>query len=426
MGIKIEDLNKNDKRSLNANLDKRSVNAKPGAQSSNNLTQVKPAPKSVQTSAPKTKAQPNTAPSDGPSTSKNAGKKHFAPSRELYQHKRTALRLVKYIGQIEESERTDKQRTSIKWATSILARDTSVDQQNCVKRQRSLEETSPTIQPVPKKSRPAMKSYSDMVKGHRRVAVIDRADKNGTITPDKWREVEAKLNTVFLDLLREYPDSDPRFYDGGWFQGHVKLIVCTDQHSVDLYKLAISRIGEAWPGAKLEVVNEEDIPKRPRARTLVPAEPSDPQTILEIIRRSNRSLNTDSWSVYKVEEAQAGKRWIFLTLNVECMEALRAASGCIGFGFTSIELRIFKKDSLAASKSSGATSVAEPPSALCEAGRTETPLEVLEPLEDELSLALSSLPFPDSDITLSDLEDADVTVLEAGEPVSSNAEGSPN
>ena len=51
---------------------------------------------------------------------------------------------------------------------------------------------------------------------------------------------------------------------------------------------------------------------------------------------------------------------------------------------------------------------------------------VLEPLEDELSLALSSLPFPDSDVTLSDLEDANVTVLEAGEPVSSNAEGSPN
>ena len=156
----------NDKRSLNANSDKWSKSVKPHSQSTN-PSQVPPAPKSVQTSAPKTKAQPNTAPSDGPSTSKNAGKKHFAPSRELYQHKRTALRLVKYIGQIEESERTDKQRTSIKWATSILARDTSVDQQNCVKRQRSLEETSPTIQPVPKKSRPAMKSYSDMVKGHR-------------------------------------------------------------------------------------------------------------------------------------------------------------------------------------------------------------------------------------------------------------------
>ena len=68
---------------------------------------------------------------------------------------------------------------------------------------------------------------------------------------------------------------------------------------------------------------------------------------------------------------------------------------------------------MAASKSSRASSVAEPPSALCEAERTETPGEVLEPLEYELSLALSSLPFPDSDVTLSDLEDANVTVLEA-------------
>ena len=98
MGIKIEDFNKNDKRSLNANLDKRSLNAKPGDQSSTNTSQVKPALKSVRTSAPKTKAQPNTAPSDGPSTSMNARKKHSARSRELYQHKRTALRLAKYIG----------------------------------------------------------------------------------------------------------------------------------------------------------------------------------------------------------------------------------------------------------------------------------------------------------------------------------------
>lgn len=249
-----------------------------------------------------------------------------------------------------------------------------------------------------------------MVKRHRRVAEIDRADNNGTITPDKWRKVQAKLNTVFLDILREYPDSDPRFHDGGWFHSHVKLIVCTDQHSVDLYKLAISRIGDAWPGEKLEVVNEEDISQRPRARTLVAAEPSDTQTIREIIRRNNRSLNTVSWSVYKDEEAHDNKRWIFLTLNVECMEALRAASGYIGFGFTSIELKIFEKDTLAASKSSGASSVTVLPSGLCEAERTETPVEVLEPLEDELYLALSSLPFPNSDVTLLDLKDANVTI----------------
>ena len=70
------------------------------------------------------------------------------------------------IGQINESERTDRQNTPFKWAMSVLAaHDTPADQKNSVKRQRSLEETSPTIQPVPKKSRPAVKTYSDMVKG---------------------------------------------------------------------------------------------------------------------------------------------------------------------------------------------------------------------------------------------------------------------
>ena len=54
---------------------------------------------------------------------------------DFNKNDKRCLRLVKYIGQIDESERTDKQRTSIKWVTSILVRDTSADQQSCVKRQ---------------------------------------------------------------------------------------------------------------------------------------------------------------------------------------------------------------------------------------------------------------------------------------------------
>ena len=53
------------------------------------------------------------------------------------------------------------------------------------------------------------------------------------MAPDKWRKVEAKFNTVFLDILREYPDSDTRFHDGGWFQDIFRYIsgealVCTE------------------------------------------------------------------------------------------------------------------------------------------------------------------------------------------------------
>ena len=91
-----------------------------------------------------------------------------------------------------------------------------------------------------------------------------------------------------------------------------------------------------------------------------------------------------------------------------------------------IALRVYKKDSLAVSKSVVANSIIETPSAPCEAGKLVAPDEVLEPLEDELSLALSSLSFQDSDVTLSDMEDTNETVLEVGEPERSNAEGSTN
>ena len=77
-------------------------------------SQALPAPKSVQTSAPKTKTQPNSVASDGPSTSKNACNKNLTASKVVYQNQRTALRLIKNIGQINESERTVRQRMSFK------------------------------------------------------------------------------------------------------------------------------------------------------------------------------------------------------------------------------------------------------------------------------------------------------------------------
>ena len=108
------------------------------------------------------------------------------------------------------------------------------------------------------------------------------------------------------------------------------------------------------------------------------------------------------------------------------MEALSATSVYIGFGFTSIQLKVYKKDTLVASKSVVANSIIETNSAPYIAENPETPDEVLDPLEDELSWALSLLPFPDSDVTLSDIADSNVTVMEVGEAESSNAEGSVN
>ena len=68
-------------------------------------------------------------------------------------------------------------------------------------------------------------------------------------------------------------------------------------------------LGEIWPGAKLEVVAREDIPCRPRARTLIPALHfhTSPEMVLKLIQFSNPSLLTHDWKVPIFEKEPVGR-----------------------------------------------------------------------------------------------------------------------
>jgi len=72
------------------------------------------------------------------------------------------------------------------------------------------------------------------------------------------------------------PGPPPDCTDAGWYQGNVKLISSEDERSAALYKAAINKVGEVYPGAKLAVCEAADIPSRPRARVWLPSEPSEP------------------------------------------------------------------------------------------------------------------------------------------------------
>lgn len=269
------------------------------------------------------------------------------PSKRAYKDKRAALSVLHRLKKIPEGERTVQQKASLSWATKIVGvedktRPQSTNSSN--KRQRSQEETT---HPESKKSRGLVatsKTFSEVLAGHTTVAVIDRSDPDGNISHDNWRKVEVRLAQAFLPILKEYPGSTPVCRDSGWFQGHVKLITCADQRSLVLYKTAISRIGNVWPGAKLEVVAKEDIPSRPRARSWIPAEPSDPMIIMEIICTSNPELHASNWKVTKLEEPKGDCRSVTFAIDQESLAPLASSGGVIGYGFSSINIRVFKKD----------------------------------------------------------------------------------
>jgi len=71
------------------------------------------------------------------------------------------------------------------------------------------------------------------------------------------------------------------------------LIACEDERSAALYKAAITKVGEVYPGSKLADCEAADIPSRPRARVFLPSEPSEPGAILSLLTSFNPKLPTD-------------------------------------------------------------------------------------------------------------------------------------
>ncbi|XP_037930543.1 uncharacterized protein LOC119665375 [Teleopsis dalmanni] len=289
----------------------------------------------------------NRVPPNKPGISTRSGPSAWSgsPSRRIYKERRAATRLLERYGNVSVTSESLKARLA--WAKRVLDTSKEVKKEPVPKRQRSLDESA--SKPDAKKAKfrgnaTTTKSFSDTLKGSIIMAVIDENDPDGTINPEKWDQIERKLLDLFIEVLKEFPGTIPKCRDGGWFQGHVKLVACVDQRSVDLFRIAISRMGEVWPGAKLKVVAKEQIPGRPRARSWIPAEPSDPQRILELIRVGNPDLNTSTWKVTKLEEAKGKFRSVSFVIDKASLAILARSGGVLNYGFFPITMRVYKKD----------------------------------------------------------------------------------
>ncbi|XP_055384100.1 uncharacterized protein LOC129613835 [Condylostylus longicornis] len=135
-----------------------------------------------------------------------------------------------------------------------------------------------------------MRPFSEILKDHLVVAVVEQAQEDGRISAENWRKVESRLMAGFPQIMNDNPGPYPLCRDQGWHQGFVKLVACADGRSLDLYKKAIAGVGEVWPGARLAVVAKDQIPSKPRSRAWIPAEPSSTDTILEMIKLGNPNL----------------------------------------------------------------------------------------------------------------------------------------
>ncbi|KAL7726548.1 hypothetical protein ACLKA6_010413 [Drosophila palustris] len=198
------------------------------------------------------------------------------------------------------------------------------------KRQRSQEAPAPSA----KKSRvQAGKSFAQIARERILIGVLDRGNQDGRIPRNQWRWVESALATQCLQLLEKEPGPPPICKDVGWYQGNVKVIACDDNRSAELYKAAVSNLGEVYPGAKVAAVDWEEVPVKPRARMWFPSTIKEPEQLLRMLQRCNPSLPTPGPTHQAV-----------IILNKESLAPIDAAGGELNFGFSSVFIRVYKSD----------------------------------------------------------------------------------
>ncbi|XP_054081488.1 uncharacterized protein LOC114804414 isoform X2 [Zeugodacus cucurbitae] len=185
------------------------------------------------------------------------------------------------------------------------------------------------------------------------IGVLDEGDPEGKIPRTQWKWVQAALANVALEVLLSNPGPPPSCTDAGWYQGQIKLVACDDERSVQLYKAAIAKVGEVYPGAKLIAVDKKDIPSRPRARVWIPATPSQPEQFMQLIKACNQNLPTERWKFVKAfEEAttesgvetKRATMQILLLLTNDSIEPLNRSGGVINYGFTKVKVKTYKAD----------------------------------------------------------------------------------
>lgn len=290
-----------------------------------------------------------TAPLAAANTNKTAERDRKQRTRRLLHQYRAARRHVEKLGTTPAEALSEDEKRNLTWAKAYLADNPDPEAGTAVmaaKRQRSRDEVNRPSKKPRQGSTVINRPYSEVAKNPLIRALVDRSNSDGSITRDQWGLISQKLLEDYLRAIGSNTGPPPpQCRDAGWFQGRVKLLECADERSAAAFAGVVATLGEVWPGARLQLVPVSEIPRRPRAVAVVPAEPHDPAAILRIFQTANPDLPTLDWRVVSVEGAKGPSRKVVLLLNRESLPSLRSRQGMVYYGYLGTRLCLYRGDS---------------------------------------------------------------------------------
>lgn len=209
---------------------------------------------------------------------------------------------------------------------------------------------SPGLDNTPKRSRfpetPTTKAHSS---GHKsddkklQYAVIDEHYSDGKITPERWFIVERKLLECMANLLKNGGSPENCNFQGASWSKGIKIVDCGNEESVKFLILAISKMGELWPKARLKVVSRESIDARNVCRVWIPPPQLTDEVIHNLLVGQNPTVNIKRWRLLsgKIDAKGYGRDLVF-HVDDESVRNLTNLGGVLKFGLGTVKARIDK------------------------------------------------------------------------------------
>ncbi|XP_054091715.1 uncharacterized protein LOC128923474 [Zeugodacus cucurbitae] len=193
-------------------------------------------------------------------------------SKAKYAERKRAAYILRraHLHPPTKEELTKELKETLECAKAVLPNFSIEPPAGATKRQRSAEEAKPSAK-RPKIKETPNRSFADVARNRIIIGVLDEGDPEGSIPRTQWKWVQAALANVALEVLLSNPGPPPSCTDAVWYQGQIKIVACDDERSAQIYKAALAKVGEVYPGAKLIAVDRKDIPSRPRVRVWIPA-----------------------------------------------------------------------------------------------------------------------------------------------------------
>lgn len=186
----------------------------------------------------------------------------------------------------------------------------------------------------------AKHTYSEVVRDHLQVALVDAEGANGRRILAVWSSIEGRLSEMVVEHLMENQTPVPSFSCEEVCRG-CRVIKCADGFSREFLEKCVAKISNAFDGLSLKIILASEIPRRPRARIWLPKMKLNEGNIVQCLKLQNPGVPMDDWEVLKVEDQQRNSQPVLLLICNESLGALEQRGYKLKFGIRNAKLKIF-------------------------------------------------------------------------------------